>query len=115
MTEDKKKYSKEITARFLKEMDRILADRSAGKVTADKFGEVVGISSSNLSRLRLLPDQHFVTVEAIGRLCHHYKVSPAVLITGEVPGSNHSLEQRVAVLEKQMQEITSKRLNTKKQ
>lgn len=99
----KKHHSSQITARFLEAMDRIVADRTNGKITAGKFGEAVGISGSNLTRLRTSPDHH-VTVEAVGRICAKYKISAAWLITGkgqmftEAKGDN--LEKRVSELEK---------------
>ncbi len=40
---DKKYFTYHITQRFLFAMDRIIGSRSAGKVTAKAFGEVVGI------------------------------------------------------------------------
>jgi hypothetical protein len=79
---DKKFFSSEITQRFLFAMDRILGNRANGKVTAQAFGEIVGIKSSNILRLRDNIGENFVTVEAIGRICHHYKISPLWLITG---------------------------------
>lgn len=107
---DKKYFSKEISERFIRAMDRIMANRSKGKITAQKFGEMVGISSSNIGRIRALPDEHFVTIEAIGRLCHHYNISPFWIITGQ--GEMESidklkdilgnLESRVSGLEKDM-------------
>jgi len=77
---DKKYFSWKITERFLFIMDRILGNRANGKVTAKMFGDVVGIASSNLNRIRQNPTENFVTIEAVGRLCDNYKISPAWLI-----------------------------------
>jgi hypothetical protein len=80
---DKKYYSYHITQRFIMAMDRIIGNRRNGKVTAQSFGDVVGIKSSNLKRLRDSTGENSVTVEAIGRLYEHYKISPYWLITGQ--------------------------------
>lgn len=80
---DKRYYSTLITERFFFAMDRILGSRSAGKVTAKAFGDIVGIDSSNLSRIRRTPGENFVTIEAIGRLCNHYRISAFWLLTGQ--------------------------------
>ena len=105
---DKKHFSRQITERFVFAMDRIIGSRSAGKVTAQSFGEIVGIASSNLKRLRDFPEDHTVTVEAIGRLCDHYKISPYWLITGqgdmynndELYAAYQTLHTRISELEK---------------
>jgi DNA-binding Xre family transcriptional regulator len=80
---DKKYFSKQITARFILAMDHIISDRQNGKVTATAFGAIVGISGSNLTRLRDSNGENTVTTEAIGRLCDHYKISAYWLITGK--------------------------------
>lgn len=80
---DKKYFSFQITERFFFAMDRILGSRSAGKVTAQAFGNIVGITSNNLNRIRNNPGEHFVTIEAIGRLCNHYRISAYWLLTGQ--------------------------------
>ena len=106
---DNKFFSKEISQRFIQAMDRIMSDRSNGKITAQIFGEQVGIASSNINRIRTNPDTHFVTTEAIGRLCYYYpQVSATWLITGasetegleDVLSSLKKLESRVKGLEK---------------
>lgn len=79
---DKKYFSNQITDRFFLAMDGIIGNRKNGKVTAKAFGDVVGISSSNLIRIRQNPEENFVTIEAVGRLCNHYKISAAWLISG---------------------------------
>jgi hypothetical protein len=80
---DKKYYSYHITQRFLLAMDRIIGNRRNGKVTAAAFGEIVGMKASNISRLRDSTGENCVTVEAIGRIYEHYKISPYWLITGQ--------------------------------
>ena len=94
---DKKYHSYHITHRFLFAMDRIIGSRGAGKVTALSFGRVVGISSSNLNRLRNSTGENCVTVEAIGRICSHYKISPYWLITGQ--GDMYNNDQLYAAYE----------------
>ncbi len=104
----KKDHSIQITRRFLQAMDRIIGNRTDGKVTAKQFGDVVGINSSNISRLRNATRDNFVTVEAIGRICEHYHVSATWLITGkgeqynndELYAANKALESRVSEAEK---------------
>lgn len=113
---DKKYYSKQITKRFLIAMDKITGTREGVKVTASAFGEVVGISSSNLTRLRTSNGDHAVTVEAIGRLCHHYKISPVWLITGQEDEGDRTIEVRLQSLEKAIKRIDkdmSKRLKSR--
>ena len=110
---DKKYYSSHITKRFLFAMDHITGSKTTGKVTAKLFGDIVGISSSNLNRIRNNPAEHAVTIEAIGRLCHHYKISPYWLITGqgdmynndELKTAYKTLESRFADLEKAFVDI----------
>jgi DNA-binding Xre family transcriptional regulator len=105
---DKKYFTRTITDRFLFAIDRIVGNRGAGKVTYQKLGDVIGINSSNITRIRSNPDANAVTVEAIGRLCHNYKVSPYWLITGngemysndELINAYNNLEGRVDQLEK---------------
>jgi DNA-binding Xre family transcriptional regulator len=103
---DKKYFSWKITERFLFIMDRILGNRANGKVTAKMFGEIVGIASSNLNRIRQNPTENFVTIEAIGRLCNHYKVSPAwiVLDIGN-PYADEHIYNAYQALEKRMNEL----------
>lgn len=104
---DKKYFSYHITQRFLLAMDRVLANRSNGKVTAQAFGDVVGIKSSNLNRLRETTGENSVTVEACARLCDHYKISANWLITGEgemmsiadIKATCEALDKRVTELE----------------
>ncbi len=79
---DKKYFSYLITQRFLLAMDRILGNRQKGKVTATSFGEIVGMSGSNLIRLRTSAGENTVTLEAIARMCNQWKISPYWLITG---------------------------------
>lgn len=110
---DKKHFSSQITERFLFAMDRILGSRSAGKVTAKAFGEVVGIESSNLIRIRNNPTENFVTIEAIGRLCNHFRISAYWLLTGqgdlysndELATAFRNLDTRVNDVEKSLMQI----------
>lgn len=107
---DKKYFSYQITQRFIKAMDKIIGTGNHGeKVTARSFGEVVGISSSNLNRLRSSTGENVVTVEAIGRLCDNYKISPFWLIlnVGEMEndGSIKLIERRIKRLEAAIKKI----------
>lgn len=78
---DSKLFKREISQRFLFAMDRIVGGyKDKLKITAQRFGQLVGMTGSNLKRVRENPDDNFVTLEAAGRLCHHFKVSPAWLI-----------------------------------
>lgn len=79
---DKKHFSYQITERFLFAMDRIVGAIFNGKkVTLKEFAKTVNMTSSNLKRLRDFPESNTVTVEAIGRLCHYYKISSSWLIS----------------------------------
>lgn len=80
---DKKYFSKQITWRFLEAMDSIIGNTTMGKVTAGEFGEKVGITGANLSRLRYSDGEHSVTLEAIGRICKEYNISSEWLIMGK--------------------------------
>ena len=81
-TTDKRYFSYHITQRFLMAMDRILGERQGGKVTAKSFGDIVGISSSNINRLRSSAGENTVTLEAVARICDRWKISPYWLMTG---------------------------------
>ncbi|MDB5200569.1 MAG: hypothetical protein JWO92_2532 [Chitinophagaceae bacterium] len=82
---DKKYFSLQITKRFLIAMDKTIGGSGDNKITAKSFGDVVGIASSNLSRIRTNPGENFVTIEACGRLCHKYNISPNWLLLGTGP------------------------------
>lgn len=109
-TTEKKYYSYHITQRFLMAMDRILGNRQNGKLTANAFGETVGMSASNINRLRNSAGENTVTLEAIARLCEVYKISPYWLLTGkgemytnaELFAAYESLEERVGDIEDAM-------------
>lgn len=106
---DKKYYSKEITERFLFAMDRILGSRGSGKVTAKNFGDIVGISSSNLNRIRNNPSEYFVTIEAIGRICNHYRISAFWLLTGEGDlFSNDELASAYRILTSRVEQVENR-------
>jgi DNA-binding Xre family transcriptional regulator len=103
---DKKYFSYQITERFFFAMDRILGSRSAGKVTAQAFGNIVGITSNNLNRIRNNPGEHFVTIEAIGRLCNHYRISAYWLLTGQGDlYSNDELATEVRTVADRLKEV----------
>jgi DNA-binding Xre family transcriptional regulator len=110
---DKKYHSYHITRRFVFAVDRIVGNRTAGKTTAKEVCEVVGMSSSNLKRLRESTGENCVTVEAIGRLCEHYKISASWLILEvgnmyadlEIIAAYQTLEKRVSITEDRINQI----------
>ncbi|MEO9145069.1 MAG: hypothetical protein ABI237_05880 [Ginsengibacter sp.] len=107
---DKKYYSKQVTLRFLKAMDAITGNRESGKITAQAFGNSVGMSSSNINRLRSPETENTITVESLARLCENYKISPAWLITGEgkmLSKEKDNLEKRLGKIEKQLDDLRS--------
>lgn len=112
---EKKYFGYHITKRFIEAMDHVLGDRSAGKITAKQFGEVVGIKSSNLQRLRDTTGDNMVTVEALGRICHFYNISAFWLLTGqgsilgaeELATSHQLLSKRVDDLEQSYENLQS--------
>lgn len=75
-------FSYQTTQRFLFALDRILGNRANGKITQQRIGEEIGISSSNINRLRTDPSRR-VTLEACCRLCDLYKVSAFWLLLGK--------------------------------
>lgn len=99
-------FGYQITQRWLFAVDRILGNRSDGKITQQKLGDIVGINSSNINRLRQDPDRR-VSIDACARLCDYYKVSAAWLLleVGEMFGNTellsayNILEKRVTGLE----------------
>ena len=106
---DKKYYSYHITQRFLAEIDRIVGNRQSGKVTYQEVCETVGMKSSNLKRLRESKDgENAVTIEAVGRLCHTYNVSPEWLILGLKTGTTEGFEDRLRKIEKDVQSLKGK-------
>lgn len=112
---DKKYYSTQITDRFFFAMDRIIGSRGAGKVTASAFGDTVGIKSSNLNRIRNSHGENFVTIEAIGRLCNHYRISAFWLLTGQGDlYSNDELAAAYRMLEARVTELERLQLATEK-
>jgi len=76
----KTNFSIEITKRFLEAIDYVIANN---EITAYEISATVGMSAGNLSRLRTSDGKHNVTIEAIGLLCEHYKISPYWLVTGK--------------------------------
>lgn len=105
-------YSYHVTQRFLFVVDRLLGKRGAGKITQEKLGNDVGISSSNINRLRNDPSRS-VTLEACCRICDIYKVSPSWLLldigemfgNAELQTAYELLEKRVTILEDRMMAV----------
>ena len=91
LTTDKKYFSKLITQRFLLAMSTLIKTH---EITVIAFGEIVGFSSSNITRLKEDNGVNTVTLEAVARMCDHFNVSPVWLFTGkgkflgETPKSN---------------------------
>lgn len=112
---NKKYHSYQITRRFLAAMDKILCNRQNGKVTASSFGETVGMTASNISRLRVSQGENAVTLEAIGRMCEEYNISPYWLLTGkgemfsnaEMRAAAESIGSHVKDIEKALAEMSS--------
>lgn len=110
---DSKYFSLQITERFLMAMGRIMGNRQNGKITAEMFAGRVGMSASNINRMRKNPGQFFVTVEALGRLVEEYKISSYWLLTGygdvysndELLSAYKSLEARVSEVEKAVNDV----------
>jgi DNA-binding Xre family transcriptional regulator len=110
---DKKYHSYHITRRFLFAVDRIVGNRTNGKTSYKEVCEVIGMASSNLKRLRDATTDHFVTIEAIGRLCTHYKISPSYIILEignlyadlEIFAAYESLEKRMIIVEEVIKQI----------
>ncbi len=70
------------------------------------FGDMVGMRSSNITRLREPASENYVSVEAIGRICEIYKISAHWLITGQgTMWSNDELFTAFNTLEKRMTDI----------
>ncbi len=110
---DKKYHSYHITRRFLFAVDRIVGNRTNGKTSYKEVCEIIGMSSSNLQRLRESTGENCVTVEAIGRLCSHYKISSSYLILEignlyadlEIFSAYESLEKRMSKVEDAVKQI----------
>lgn len=100
-------FGYEITQRFLVAVDSIIGNKASGRVTQESVGTIIGMLGSNINRLRKDPERR-VTVEACGRLCHHYNVSSFWLLTGrgdvfgndELISAYKSLELRIGEAEK---------------
>lgn len=99
-------YSRAVTKRFLIAFDRIRADRTTGKITQAALGEILGISSTNINRLRT-SEQHNVTLEACCKICDLYKVSPAWLLMG-IEENDNDFEKRITLLERKVYQISKK-------
>lgn len=80
MPDDKKYHSNLITDRFLEAMDIIVSKKDN---TAVSFGEAVGMTSSNINRIRINRGEYWITLEAAGRLIDAYGVSSVWLMTGK--------------------------------
>jgi transcriptional regulator with XRE-family HTH domain len=105
-------YSKGVTDRFLSAIDKIVSDRSNGKVTQQRLGEALGINSSNINRLRTDRDRR-VSVEACCRLCALYNISAYWLLMGqgemfandEFTAASGALKRKIAELERTTSDV----------
>lgn len=107
---DKKQFSKKITGRFLEAVDTIISNRKNGRITLNIIGDIIGMSASNIARLRT-SENNIVTVEAIGRLCKHYNISPAWIILGKgemMQGIPSTTDQRLSNIEKEVKMLNRK-------
>lgn len=94
MAATSKFHTKKITARFLQIMNEVTGTRSSGKIPVSEFGQIVGVSGSNLTRM--YAGSNFVTVESIAKMCMHFKVSETWLISGLGPKYNTEISQNSA-------------------
>lgn len=76
-----KRHTREVTERFLEAADEIIGTKSSGRSTQTEFCVIVGISPSNLVRMKK-EDSNNVTIEALCSLIEHYNYSPTWLLTG---------------------------------
>jgi len=107
MTEiiDKKYYSKQISERFLEAKNEIIAEE---KISNYKFGESVGLDSSNILRLEKTPEVNTVPLEALAKLVLIYNYSADWLIKGYGPKKNTSgIEDQLSELRKRISHCES--------
>lgn len=104
-----KTYSRDITQRFLEAVDHLVIKE---KTTYQRFGEMIGVTSSNINRMRIAPDANFVTLETVARMVDQFQISAIWLITGtgDMENNDHLqtiqnvLANRMDVLEKAISE-----------
>ncbi len=107
---DKKHHSRQVTIRFLQEVDRITGRGNGIKVTATEIGEKIGIRSTNITRMRNYQG-YFVTVDACCRLCENYGTDPSWLLLGtdeKTQKIDNNMELRVQKLEKQVSKLSGR-------
>src|SRR5689334_3189628 len=98
ISKPKQQILSEITARALKAIDMISADRSNGKITVSAIAERIGMTPSNITRLRN-SDSNSITLDGCFRLCEAFDISAAWLLMNEgemTKKESQGLEQRVA-------------------
>lgn len=109
---DPKYHSKEVTIRFIQEIDRLIG-RS---ISQAQIGEAVGIKSSNITRLRKLGN-NCVTIDSCCRLIETYGTDPGWLFMGEerlnkslnISHKNENLEGMIKVLDKKITKLLSQK------
>jgi hypothetical protein len=80
--------SQSINERFLKAVEAITGDTSAGKHTKATIAESIGSTNSNINRLASEPTRS-ITVEQCARFCDKYGVSTEWLLLGKGPMRGH--------------------------
>jgi DNA-binding Xre family transcriptional regulator len=103
----------EITKRALSAIDSITADRTAGKITYQAIGDTIGISSSNINRMRNLSG-NFITVEACAKLCDNYKISPEWLLLNVGPMKSDTLDNTDEGIADRVKNLESKYVQLEK-
>lgn len=98
-------FARQTTDRFLMAVDTIMGNRSKGKVTQKQIGDLTGVNSTNISRLRSDPTRA-VSLDAVCRLSYFYKVSTFWLLLGEGQmWSNDELLTAYRTIENRMNQL----------
>lgn len=110
--ETKRLHTNRITLRFLEAVDFL----TAGKLSVAELSAKIGISPSNLSRLRKYNTQYAPTLEACTRLCKHYDISAVWLLMGigemqeddQLMATYKTMHKNMAAIEKMAAEVQMK-------
>ena len=113
----KKTYTQQITLRFLEAIDHLATGKGMAKIS-----EAIGMTQSNISRLRKNTDTNAPTLEACARMCSEYKVSATWLLTGagdmladdQLQADYRSLHKKIAEMEKIADAIKGKAIKIKR-
>lgn len=90
-------YTRPITERFLKEVDRIIGKGPDKQLNHYHFAQTVGVNPSNLSRMKT-DTRNNVSIEACILLCIHYGTDPIWLFMGE--DYEAKVDERIQTLDK---------------